>query len=284
MLEVSPLEFRFSLDSEQAISHTLTVKNSGDEPLSLRLYATPPSELTDPSYGHLADWLSLSQTSLTLSPGEQTDIPFSITAPASLPPGGQYASLFIELEGSESTSAQASASSQASADVPESAEQGITLSSRIKIPLSGTISSGETIRQVSLRSFELSPRFSASNLYAKVTLANPGNIDFSAASSLSVFSLSGKELYSASSLTEVLPSTEKSIFSEWGETPPLGFYRLSYSIKATDLNLSFSRVVLVSSPLSTCFLIFAALAAITATFLLRRPQSSSKPRSTKKSS
>ena len=250
MFSVSPLEFRFPLDASQR-SFSFIVENQAGAPLNFQFYVAPSPDLTDSTYGHLADWVVLSETSLTLAPGEKREVSFSVFPPSSLPDGGQYANLYVETLGDTNVVAP---------------EQGINLSSRISIPLYGIVTSGENHARTELRALELSPTFTFSDLYASTTLKNSGNLDFSVSSSFSVSSLLGRELYSSSSFTDVLPTTEKTIAFNWGGTPPLGLYRLTYSLKAADLNASLSRIVVVASPLSFGIFVFLILFAFLATF------------------
>lgn len=253
MFSVSPLEFRFSLDDPLSdnFNHAFSITNLSDSPLSLHIYAAPPSSLTNSAFGYLAAWLTFSDPNPALAPGESKTFSFSIS-PTTLPiSGNQYANLYIE---------------SVPADTSTPPSPGITILSRVAIPLYGIANSQENHRKAELSSFTISAPITFSRLAASTTFSNTGNIDFSTSASFSVSSLFGKNLYETSSFVNVLPSEQKTIFSEWTNTPPLGFYRLEYSLKAADLDITASRIVTVISPLA--LLIFVLFVLCTLTFYI----------------
>lgn len=232
-LVVSPLEFRFPLDSSTSSTHIITIENPTSSRIDFSLSVQPLSSI-DPSFTQLSRWVSFPNgKEYSLEPNSSLDVPFVVTTPTSLPDGGQYAELFLTLSPN---------------DVAEPTDS-LTVLTQISLPLYGVVSSGETIRRSELRSISLSPAFTTSHLVASSTIVNTGNIDFSAASSFSVSSILGSKLHEASSFVNVLPGSEKSVFFEWSDTPGLGLYRLTYSIEASGLNTSLSRIVLVASPI-----------------------------------
>ena len=137
MLEISPLEFRFPLEEKTTFKKSFSLKNSGSEPLTIKLYARPAPGLDNAAYGRLAEWLSFSEPTITLAAGEVKTVPFSITVPESSPPGGQYAFLYAEIL---STPASAAPSGNA-----------FSLTSRAAIRLYG-ISEASAVRSVSVSS------------------------------------------------------------------------------------------------------------------------------------
>ena len=246
-LEISPLEFRFSLKEKTTLKKSFSLKNSGSEPLTIKLYARPAPGLDNAAYGRLAEWLSFSEPTITLAAGEVKTVPFSITVPESPPPGGQYAFLYAEIL---STPASAAPSGNA-----------FSLTSRAAIRLYG-ISEASAVRSVSVSSPHATTFSFSPNLTADATVKNSGNIDFTAQSAFSVSTLFGKTLYSDSASTVLLPDAEKSLLSVWEEAPALGVYRLSYSLKALDTEVSLNRLVLISSPIFTVLLVFFFLLAL----------------------
>ncbi|MBQ8996602.1 hypothetical protein IJ095_01045 [Candidatus Saccharibacteria bacterium] len=243
MLELSPLEFRFSLDDSSTFRESFTVTNSGPEPLSVRFVAAPAPGLENPAYGALARWVSFSESSVTLPPGASQTISFSVTAPDSLPAGGQYAVLYAEA-------------------LPETSGEGIDLLSRVGLRLYAS-SSAEARRSVGFSSPELPWILVGAPLSTSLTVTNSGNLDFSVVTSFTVTSPSGKQLYTDSVSTELLPESSKTVYQEWGDSPSFGLYRLNYTAQALDTSLSASRLVFVFSPLSLVLLglIFLSLVA-----------------------
>lgn len=51
----------------------------------------------------LSTWISLSEPSITLAPGEEKSINFTIQVPEDATPGGHYAAVFFKNPGSETS-------------------------------------------------------------------------------------------------------------------------------------------------------------------------------------
>ncbi|MBR2695512.1 hypothetical protein IKE86_01190 [Candidatus Saccharibacteria bacterium] len=244
MLEVSPLDFRFSLDNESKIAKSISLKNTGEEPISVRLTVEPSPGLENSAYGRISEWITFSEPEFILLPGESKNIFFTISIPDTRPAGGQYATIFAET-------------------VPASSENknGIDLITRVGIRLCGS-SSSDIHRNFSAQPPRIPTILVGKNLSADITVQNSGNIDFSTTTFFSVSSIFGKQLYSSQTSTELLPDTTKEIYNEWGETPALGIYRLDYSMQALDTSVSASRLVFVISPLFTILLCALILSSV----------------------
>ncbi len=237
-LELSPLEFRFSLDNEKFIERKFTVKNVGSSVLELKLYLESPAFLNN-SYTELKDWITFSYNNneelksleLSLEPNEKIEIPFKLSIPESFSAGGKYAFIYAEVISDSSE------------------EKGIKLSSRAGIKLFAS-SSKELIHGVKIEPLKTN-FFELDKISVSSKIENTGNIDLTAISSFSVSSLFGRTLYSNSSTLEIYPESKKELYEPWSETPPIGLYRVSYSIKTLDTELNLDRLVLVSSPFFT---------------------------------
>ena len=249
MLEVSPLEFRFSLETEREALRSFTVKNTGEEPLDVNLSVEPPLELKNSAYGMLAKWISLSETSFELNPKEAKEITFSIVYPETLPAGGQYATIYAET----SPSLEKSSS--------------IKLISRAGIKLYGS-SSIEPYRNVNFSKPSIPTILIKSHPSANVSVKNSGNIDFSVVSTFSVSSLFGKQLYFDTLSTELYPETSKELFQEWAKSPSIGLYRVSYSTQALDTSIKSETLVLIFSPFFL-ILFFLTILTIVIAYLAR---------------
>jgi dihydroorotate dehydrogenase (fumarate) len=81
------------------------VMNSGDVPVTLRLYAADATTAINGGTGVASDgeekngvarWLSLPMSELSLQPGETKVVPFLITVPSDALPGQHVAGLVLE--------------------------------------------------------------------------------------------------------------------------------------------------------------------------------------------
>ena len=261
MLEISPLEFRFSLDDPTSFPTSFTVKNSGEEPLSLRFYAEPALGLDNPTYGRLAEWIKFSEQSLVLAPNESKAIIFSINPPSTLPAGGQYANLFTEIINEDSNTS--------GSKLKFTSRSGIKLFAKSNI---------DPVRTVDFHSPTLPTFLSNQNLSASILAENSGNLDFGVKTNFRVTTLLGKQLYADSVYADLLPESTKEIYQEWSDTPSFGLYNVSFSVRALDTSLSFNRLVLITSPLSVAlfFLILVAATLSTIYFTKKHKRSAKK--------
>ena len=96
--------FSYSLEPGAVLSDAALVMNSGDVPVTLKLYAADgitavnggtafAREGQEPS--GVNRWLSLPVTEIALVPGEEMAVPFTITVPADASPGQHVAGLVV---------------------------------------------------------------------------------------------------------------------------------------------------------------------------------------------
>lgn len=241
MLEISPLEFRFEINSGKIFQNSFTIKNTGEKPISVKL-SSEPAKTTNPTYSHLAEWVTLSAEKVNLESNETKEISFSVNIPEVLPAGGQYANIIATIN-------------------PDDTSQGIEIYSRIGIRLYAS-SNIDIDKNVSISPPQTSSFVLSGPIFATSVVENHGNIDFNAKSDFIVSSLLGKELYSNTVITSVLPSNTKEFYQEWHNKPFFGIYQMSYTIDALDTHLSLNRLIFAFSSASLCILILIVSALI----------------------
>ncbi len=98
--------FAYEATAGQVIHDALTVRNLREEPLHLSLYA---ADTTTASHGGIAiatrrgelpqragTWVRISEKELTLDPGEERSVPFTVSPPGDLSPGEYAASIVAQ--------------------------------------------------------------------------------------------------------------------------------------------------------------------------------------------
>lgn len=241
MLEISPLEFRFDMESGRIFQDSFIVKNTGEEPITAKL-SSEPAQATDPTYTHLAGWITLSEKKVTLEPGEAKRISFSVKAPETPPAGGQYANIIATIN-------------------PDDVSPGIDAYSRIGIRLYAS-SNIDIEKNVSISPPQTSTFVLSAPISATSSVENRGNIDFNAKSEFTVSSFLGKELYTNTIVASLLPGETQDFYQEWHNSPFFGIYQMSYTIDALDTHLSLNRLIFAFSPFSLCMLILIISALI----------------------
>ena len=101
----------FSYDSQagSVINDEALVLNDGQVPVTLKIFAADgitaqnggtsliaPDDPGAQAGEHVSDWISLSTTQVTLQPGEEVKVPFTVTIPADALPGEHIGGLMVE--------------------------------------------------------------------------------------------------------------------------------------------------------------------------------------------
>ena len=269
VLELTPVTMRLALVAGEEKTSTLTLKNTGAEPLDLKIYAMPYSNgddgesqdfETESTYTQISRWITIKkddgsydrEIAVAINPKEEKEIAYKISVPESAPGGGQYATIIVEI-------------------VPEKVpEDMIQTISRAGMVIYANVE-GETQRIAAISDIKTAMTAIGKNIGINFTVSNNGNIDFQATTTIRVSSLGGKILFDNTTVSSVLPENSKTIISEWGDTPRFGIYRLDYVIDALDIHVEGGLYVLSLTPLGLGFLIvFLVLTAIAVFYLLKK--------------
>lgn len=249
-ITMSPISDTLELAPNKQYQKSITIYNSGTEPYQFVIYATPytvadenyrPVFDTDTPRTQLDHWIQLPRTIYSLQPKQQITVPYTIKTPSSLPDGGQYAAIFAETAGEQST-------------------DNLLTKKRVGMILY-THANGKTINQGST-TISVPPLFTTSAQYNMVSrVTNSGNVDFEVISSLDVTDTrSGKRVYHTSSRKPVLPDTTRRVTLPWQGNSP-GLFAV-YTIAQREAYLgktdSSIRTVVILSP----FLLFAIVCLV----------------------
>jgi hypothetical protein len=103
--------FTYSLAPGAVVEDVVAVSNPGDQPITLRIYASDAITTATGAFDLLAageeptdvgSWISLAADEISLDPGQTADIPFTLTVPGNASPGdhagGIVASMTVEGE------------------------------------------------------------------------------------------------------------------------------------------------------------------------------------------
>ncbi len=254
-ITMSPISEELSLEPNNRYEKTLVIYNSGTRSLTFSLYARPytvaneryvPLFDGDAPQQQLRRWISFPEVVYHLDPGKQVSAPYVITTPASLPDGGQYATIFAETTG-------------------EKNDDNLITKKRVGMIIYAHAKGKTTYKGSSTSSTpqRITPTASYT-MQARIT--NTGNVDFKATSTLTVNDyFSKKQLYSYSLTKPVLPATTRLVELPWQDDNSLfHMYRVTQTVaylKQTDTTQS---VMIVMSPL----LIFVVLLALLTLILI----------------
>lgn len=258
-ITLSPTSHRLTVAPSKTYEGSLTVINSGSEPMKVRVYPAPylvQNESYDPVFSketsrtQISRWINLEQDSYQLAPDEQVKVPFTIKTPSSIPDGGQYAAIFAETS--------------------EEPDGAIMRKKRVGM-LVYAQSDGKT-QEAGVA--ELSkPGFLqiASKSTVEQRLINKGNTDLTGNVTVTAKSLFGKELFSRTQQKVVLPETTRLVTTEWKDTPAIGLVKVSQTVEFANEKSTSNHWMLFITP--TWLLIIGSIAVLTIggiTYAIRR--------------
>ena len=250
-ITLSPTSHRLSVAPGETYDGSLTLINSGDEPMEVRVYPAP-YQVADEDYSpvfskqtsrtQISRWIHLEKDSYRLNAGEQARVPFTITTPSSIPDGGQYAAIFAETSEKQTGS--------------------ITSKKRVGMIVYAE-SKGRTLKEgsVKLTSPGAVHLGTSRNFYSHLT--NSGNTDLTGTFSITVTDMFGKQLFAHSQEKIVLPDTTRKVPVKWAATPGFALAKVNQTITFVDKTTASHRWVLFITPL-TALVIGSSLVILSA--------------------
>ncbi len=246
-ITLSPTNRTMDIKPDATYHGSFTIFNSGSEELNFTVYAAPyrvKNQSYDPLFTAPADdsqtvdrtqisrWVSFPQEKYSLAPGDKVRVPYTITTPASIPDGGQYAALFAQTE-----------TSQAGA---------INSQKRVGMLLYAH-SNGTTVNRGT--SDDPKPHFlqTAPTFALTQTVSNSGNTDFMAQVTMSVSDIFGNEKYNTTLQKVVLPDTTRGIQLDWEHTPPLSLMKVTTTVTIFGKTTNYTHTVLFVTPTALFF-------------------------------
>lgn len=261
-LQISPVTARISLDPSQVLEKSFEVKNTGSEPFEFRVYATPYSTKdnhynldfeTETNYTQISRWIKFfdadenlaDEAKFNLLSGETKTVRYQITVPEDVAGGGQYASIFAETT------------------TDEVQGSGIKTVSRAGLIVYASMS-GETRREVKIGDMSLDSFLFGGNVNIHANVENTGNIDFQTSTEITIKSIFGKELYTNTTISTLLPETKRQLDTEWSNTPIYGLFRLHYKLSALGTEMESEHLILVMPP----YMLIITIVLLTCTIIV----------------
>ena len=245
--QIRPTSNAFTLVEGNTMAYSLAISNTGDHPLTYKLYSKPYSvESTDGIYTPIFDdvnnthaqmyrWITFqtpngdfaTTTTYTINPGESQTIPYRINIPEGIPAGGQYSAIFAQT-------------------IPDTdvSNTGVKTVSRVTLLLYGH-GAGDTTETADITEFKITGILTAGNISGSAKVVNGGNTDFDAECEFTVKGIFGKVYYTSGYTYPILPETEYRTVSEWSETPAFGIFNVHFRVKALDHEIEKTRIVIV---------------------------------------
>ena len=233
-LTISPTRQELTLEPGQSYTLEISVTNAGNDVAAFVPAAGPYYPTTDGSLDYNAsndhtmlwNWISFSEQSFTLDPGEKATLTFTINVPADAPGGGQYAAVYAEIHASEG---------------------GINSVSRVGSLIVGRVN-GEIIERGELISQSLPTVVLNGNFTPSATVKNTGNVNFAVSSQLRIKNiLSGNIIFDGSAgesdQQQVYPDMTRTFSYDQVDLPAIGIFDVEYTVSFVGQTATLHRVV-----------------------------------------
>jgi hypothetical protein len=209
--------FDYVVEPDDVYADHVAVRNLGEQPLTVALYAQDAVQTvdgdfqlltTDDDAERIGAWLELDRDEVTVPARDVVIVPFEITVPADAEPGDHSGGIV----------AVSTAGTGGGANVQ------YRVGARIHLRVAGPVTAAVEVDSVSaVHETRLSP-FAASAMDVAATLVNTGNVRVSPASRVHVAGLFGWWSASAAleGIDEILPEGAQSGGAQLPEVPPIG--------------------------------------------------------------
>lgn len=254
-LQISPAKVDIgNLDPGESYSDVIKVQNTGQNAFDFKMSVVPFSVKDEnytqayeskEKYNDIVNWVKFSTTTGHLEPNTQQEVAYTITVPADVPAGGQYAILMAEIANDDEVSE----------------DSGVTMLRRVGTLLYSNVAgvtrrTGEVIEN-KVPSILFNPPISATSI-----VSNTGNTHTDATYVLQVYPLFGnEEVYTneekPTTLT-ILPDTRRLNTITWDGAPALGIFRVKQTVTIFDQTSTTEKLVF----LCPIWLIFIVLLLI----------------------
>lgn len=220
---LSPASNRLTIDAGKTRKGTLKVINDGTVAYDFVVYASPYSVSNGayvPNYEEkkqntdLYTWITFEKKEYTLNPGQNVNVPYTITVPSDAAPGGHYGVIFAETQADESNGQ-------------------IARKKRVGSIVYSTVN-GDYITAGKQLSTQIDWLQLGGPVAASVTVENTGNVDYIMSDLFEVKSVLGGVTYSKKSEHIVLPKTTRDIAMSWDNGPIMGLYNVKVETKVLD--------------------------------------------------
>ncbi|MFY9228023.1 MAG: hypothetical protein WAO28_01710 [Candidatus Microsaccharimonas sp.] len=240
-LSISPLRTEFTIPAGTSQSGSLTVYNTGKQPLDIQMN-TLQFTVTDNDYNYVFNenstinqWIRYDPANFTLQPNTSKVVTYSINVPITASIGDKYFSLFAST-------------------APGTTSSPITTTERVGSVVYLTVP-GEITRDGKLINLR-SPLFTGGNTTWSATIQNTGTSLFRSNYSMSLQTLWGQEVMRKEGSALILSNSVRLVSDDLNMPQWLGIYKATYSIELGDSPTAVVTYPIIYLPLlQTIFLL-----------------------------
>ena len=256
-ISLSPVSNVLQISSNSTYNHEFEVKNDGESPMEIEVYAAPYSYVysedddayklgfsKENNFTQISRWITfkdsggswVKKATFKIEPKKTLKIEYKIATPDDIPAGGQYAVIFAHTLSSTTTAS------------------GIRTEASPGLIVYGRSTEGETkvLAEISDLKIEESVTENGNtrnNFFASAKVKNNGNVDFSAVGNLKVEPVFGGASYETPNnraRVSIIPEAELVVSDEWEESPSFGIYKVTWTVTAGEESQTIEKVVFVN--------------------------------------
>ncbi|MBQ3436552.1 hypothetical protein IJG26_01175 [Candidatus Saccharibacteria bacterium] len=260
-ISITPVSNVLQISSNSEYEAKFTIDNDGPEKMRVEVYAAPYSYVhseEDDSYKlgfnnennftQISRWIKIKDVNgyyvekaeFTIEPKKSIDVHYKIITPDNIPVGGQYAVIFAHtLTASVSASGIRTEASPGLVIYARSNEGDVNVSAEVSnLKIDQSITENNTTRN---------------HFFASAKIKNSGNVDFTAVGKMKVESIIGFSSYETPDnrgRVSIIPEAELVVSDEWEETPSFGVYKVTWSVRAGEVEEAIDKIIVLIPPLA----------------------------------
>lgn len=236
---ISPTKLTLAANPGETLTGKFTVANPGTSPISYRVYMKDLSIRNEeyekdfePVEGAISPvgWFKVPGDVVSLGPGEQKELNYTVTVPASTVPRGYYAVIFAET-------------------VPPAADTtGVARVKRVGSLVYLTVKGG-SIEKGTLLGFSAAGWQNKRPVKAALRIQNDGNVHFEATGTVRLKDFLGRTVSQTEISGTILPATTRRFSPELKLGQPFGLYKIEGDVRFLDKTTQLGpEWVVVGSP------------------------------------
>lgn len=237
-LWIKPATNEISLGAKESYSGTMLVTNTSTSPMDFKIdagaytirnnnYSTPDYS-SEGKYSLMKNWIKFDRTDIKNVPANgSVEVKYTITAPANIPSGTQYATIFASTVNKQHNNAT-----------------GVQSNARIGMVVKANMKGGRTIERNTIEGQRIDFFQPKAPLTSKFTVKNEGNVASSVTYSMTVKSwINGRVEYQGDTQpADVYPESRRDFDLTWSQVRP-GIYSVSQIVNVNGKDHSITRVV-----------------------------------------
>jgi hypothetical protein len=228
-VSISPARFEERLDPGAEVTRQMTVRNRTDEEETYFILTRDISGVRDggiPIFApersertgfELSDWITLSETAITVPAGGEVQYSFTMRVPENATPGSHFGGVFLTTEPPEIERSGAAV--------------GYQVANIIHVRVSGDVDEQASVRQFSTDRYV----YGSPNVQFTTRIQNEGNVLVTPVGSISINNMFGSEVatvpFNQDSQSAVFPLSERDFTTAWLDDGP-GFGRYEAVVSA----------------------------------------------------